>query len=146
MTAWFNLLSEPSKEFLKHLVQIAGISTPVVSGDKYGYCLETVDDLNEDGYDEILICSIDYEQSSDTGKVELFFGNDVGQTWIKMNSPDQILQGSNFGQSISADGDLNGDGLADLVIGNTGTLVDSSGFSSVEIRYGTITGFNNQSR
>ena len=124
------------------LVQIAGISTPVVSGDKYGYCLETVDDLNEDGYDEILICSIDYEQSSDTGKVELFFGNDVGQTWIKMNSPDQILQGSNFGQSISADGDLNGDGLADLVIGNTGTLVDSSGFSSVEIRYGTITGFN----
>ena len=124
------------------LVQIAGISTPVVSGDKYGYCLETVDDLNEDGYDEILICSIDYEQSSDTGKVELFFGNDVGQTWVKMNSPDQILQGSNFGQSISADGDLNGDGLADLVIGNTGTLVDSSGFSSVEIRYGTITGFN----
>ena len=76
------------------LVQIAGISTPVVSGDKYGYCLETVDDLNVDGYDEILICSIDYEQSSDTGKVELFFGNDVGQTWIKMNSPDQILQGS----------------------------------------------------
>ena len=124
------------------LVQIAGISTPVVSGDKYGYCLETVDDLNEDGYDEILICSIDYDQSSDTGKVELFFGNDVGQTWVKMNSPDQILQGSNFGQSISADGDLNGDGLADLVIGNTGTLVDSSGFSSVEIRYGTITGFN----
>ena len=127
------------------LVQIAGISTPVVSGDKYGYCLETVDDLNEDGYDEILICSIDYEQSSDTGKVELFFGNDVDQTWVKMNSPNQILQGSNFGQSISADGDLNGDGLADLVIGNTGTLVDSSGFSSVEIRYGTITGFNNQS-
>ena len=98
--------------------------------------------MDEDGYDEILICSIDYEQSSDTGKVELFFGNDVGQTWIKMNSPDQILQGSNFGQSISADGDLNGDGLADLVIGNTGNLVDSSGFSSVEIRYGTITGFN----
>ena len=59
------------------LVQIAGISTPVVSGDKYGYCLETVDDLNEDVYDEISICSIDYEQSSDTGKVELFFGNDV---------------------------------------------------------------------
>ena len=87
--------------------------------DKYGYCLETVDDLNEDGYDEILICSIDYEQSSDTGKVELFFGNDVDQTWVKMNSPNQILQGSNFWSSISADGDLNGDGLADLVIGNT---------------------------
>ena len=124
------------------LIQAAGISTPDVSGDKYGHCLETVDDMNGDGYDEILICSIDYEQSSDTGKVELFFGNDVGQTWVKMNSPNQMLQGSNFGQSISADGDLNGDGLSDLVIGNTGTLDDSSGFSSVEVRYGTSTGFN----
>ena len=124
------------------LVQTAGISNPVVPGDKYGYCLETVNDLNVDGYDEILICSIDYDQSSDSGKVELFFGNDVGQTWVKMNSPNQMLEGSNFGQSISADGDLNGDGLDDLVIGNTGTFVDSSGYSSVEIRYGTSTGFN----
>ena len=124
------------------LEQVAGISNPVAQGDKYGYCLETVDDLNMDGYDEILICSIDYQQSSDTGKVELFFGNAVSNTWVKMNSPDQLLQGSNFGHSVSADGDLNGDGLKDLVIGNTGTLIDSSGFSSVEIRYGTSSGFN----
>ena len=65
---------------------------------------------------------IDYELSSDTGKVELFFGGSSDGTWTKMGSPNQMLQGSNFGQSISADGDLNGDGLNDLVIGNTGTL------------------------
>ena len=124
------------------LIQIAGISTPSASGDKYGFCMETVDDLNSDSYDEILICSIDYEQSSDTGKVDLFSGGEVGQTWVKMSSPNQLLQGSNFGQSISADGDLNGDGLIDVVIGNTGTLDDNSGYSSVEVRYGTSTGFN----
>ena len=28
-----------------------------------------------------------------------------------------------------------------LVIGNTGDLIDSSGFSSVEVRYGSATGF-----
>ncbi|MED5308140.1 MAG: integrin alpha, partial [Candidatus Thermoplasmatota archaeon] len=121
--------------------EIGGISLPTFSGDKFGYCLETVDDLNSDGYDEILVCSIDYELSSDTGKVELFSGGSSDGTWTKMDSPNQMLQGSNFGQSISADGDLNGDGLNDLVIGNTGTLQDSSGYSSVEVRYGSSTGF-----
>jgi hypothetical protein len=58
-----------------------------------------------------------------------------------MNSPNQIIQGFNFGRSISADGDLNGDGFVDLVIGNTGNLIDSSGYSSVELRYGNSMGF-----
>ena len=123
------------------LEEIGGISLPIVSGDKFGYCLETVDDLDSDGHDEILVCSIDYQASGDTGKVELFFGGGSDESWTKMGSPDQMLQGINFGQSISADGDLNGDGLNDLVIGNTGTLQDSSGYSSVEVRYGSNTGF-----
>ena len=123
------------------LAAISGVSNPLTSGEKYGYCLETVEDLDLDSRDELLVCSIDYQQGSDTGKVELFFGSGAEDTWVKRDSPNQMLQGSNFGQSISADGDLNGDGLVDLVIGNTGDLVDSSGFSSVEIRYGTSSGF-----
>ena len=123
------------------LAVVSGVSNPVTSGDQYGYCLETVDDLNSDNYDEVLVCSIDYQQGSDTGKVDLFYGSDTDTTWVKMGSPNQMLQGSNFGQSISADGDLNGDGFPDLVIGNTGDLIDSSGFSSVEVRYGSATGF-----
>ena len=72
--------------------------------------------MDSDGHDEILVCSIDYQASGDTGKVELFFGGGSDESWTKMGSPDQMLQGINFGQSISADGDLNGDGLNDLLL------------------------------
>ena len=68
MTDWYNLPSALKMVSLLTLEEVAGISNPVAQGDKYGYCLETVDDLNMDGYDELLICSIDYQQSSDTGK------------------------------------------------------------------------------
>ena len=121
--------------FSDPLASVSGVSQAQAVGEKYGYCVESVSDLNSDGNDELLVCSIDYEQGSDTGKIELFFGGDSGSVWSTADSPNQMLQGSNFGQSISAGGDLNGDGLADLVIGNTGDLTDSSGFSSVEIRY-----------
>lgn len=123
------------------LSSVSGVSVIPAAGEKFGYCLAAVDDLNSDGKDELLICSIDYEQGSDTGRIELFSGGDSSGIWSKMDSPNQMLQGSNFGQSVSADGDLNGDGLADLVIGNTGDLSDSSGFSSVEVRYGSPTGY-----
>ena len=135
-----------SSGFSDSLTVVSGVSNPDASGDQFGYCLETVDDLDADNDDEVLICSIDYQQGSDTGKVELFYGSDKDGIWVKMGSPNQMLQGSNFGQSISADGDLNGDGFADLVIGNTGDLIDSSGFSSVEVRYGSATGFATKPR
>lgn len=123
------------------LSTIPGVSLPSSDGASYGSCLESVQDLNLDNKDELLICSIDYDSQGDTGLVELFFGDMITSTWVKMNSPNQLLQGSNFGRSVSADGDLNGDGFVDLVIGNTGDLIDSSGYSSVEVRYGTEMGF-----
>lgn len=123
------------------LLTIPGVSVPSSNGASYGSCLESVEDLNSDNKDELLICSIDYDLQGDTGLVELFFGNIIATTWVKMNSPNQITSGSNFGRSISADGDLNGDGFVDLVIGNTGDLTDSSGYSSVELRYGNSMGF-----
>ena len=126
----------------ENLAMVSGISNPATTGESYGSCLEYVEDLNSDGYDDIIVCSIDHDSNGDNGLVELFFGGSHSNTWVKMDSPNQLLQGSNYGQSVSADGDLNGDGFVDLVIGNTGDLQDSSGFSSVEIRYGSATGFD----
>ena len=121
--------------------QVQGLSSPQVSGERYGINLEPVDDLNSDGFDELLICSKP-TQGGDTGKISLYAGGMKDTNWVLMSSPDQLLLGSNFGQSISASGDVNGDGIADLVIGNTGNLQQNTGYSSVEVRYGSTNGYS----
>ena len=61
MTMDFEFIFGSSDVFSLVLEQVQGLSSPQVSGERYGINLEPVDDLNEDGYDEFLICSIDYD-------------------------------------------------------------------------------------
>ena len=118
-----------------------GLTPSVGQGDEFGSCLEPILDLSGDGKDELIVCSYGYSSGSDNGLVQLFSGDTNFAPWALMNSPEQSLQGGIFGRSVSADGDINGDGFNDLVIGNTNTLESNTGYASVEIFFGGVDGF-----
>ena len=120
---------------------IDGVSTPSDSGQEYGLSIDTVDDLDGDGIDELLILSLG---DNGFGELNLFHGSAQNDSWGTLQSPSSTTQGAFFGRSISTLGDVNGDGFNDLVVGKTGSFESTSGYSAVEIFYGNANGFSIQ--
>lgn len=83
----------------------------------YGQWLAVLGDINGDGFDDAAASAFD--QSAGAGVVSIHLGSPTGLP----AEPSMILQapdgesGDGFGFSIADVGDLDGDGLADLVVG-----------------------------
>lgn len=104
-------------------------------------------DLNNDGYDDIVMGSPSYDGSVDNaGRVQLIAGHPgslttadytAATTWY---APDN--SGTTFGHSVGYAGDVNADGYADLLISQTGNneRVDYGG--KVYLVYGSADVFN----
>ena len=98
--------------------------------DKFGYSVSNVGDINGDGFDDLVIgapgSSNMYGYNNAGKSYVVFGGSDVGSSGAVLLS---LLDGSNgfkisgvdsfdgFGRSVSSAGDINGDGIDDLVIG-----------------------------
>ncbi|MFB2935938.1 lectin-like protein [Aerosakkonemataceae cyanobacterium BLCC-F154] len=110
---------------------INGIS----EGDRSGYSVSGAGDINGDGIDDLII-------GADSGRSYVVFGQQEGFSptfeLSQLNGNNGfILNGINpgdlFGISVSSAGDINGDGIDDLIIGASGADPngDSSGQSYV---------------
>ncbi|MDD3006900.1 MAG: VCBS repeat-containing protein [Candidatus Pacebacteria bacterium] len=127
----------------------SGVSTTpawsYISGVAYshlGHSASAAGDVNDDGYDDIIVAADGWGNYS--GRLYLFFGSINGLS----AQPDWTYEGTqanqNLGQSVSNAGDINGDGFDDIVAGahyytETGLSHQGKAF----VFYGNVYGFSN---
>jgi len=87
------------------------------AGEHFGCSISTAGDVNNDGYDDIIIGA--YFYNGFTGRVCIFYGGLNMNTVADITITGEAL-GNFFGESVSAAGDVNGDGYADVVVGASG--------------------------
>lgn len=99
--------------------------TPILTSDtQLGYAVSTGGDLNGDGFDDVVFGAP--EGSDATGLSFVLAGQSKNQAfnqkYVLSREADLVLGGSStfarLGKTLSSSGDLNGDGLADLVLGS----------------------------
>lgn len=84
---------------------------PTTPNTRVGEAVEAAGDINEDGYDDVYISS---RMGSSAGRIEIFLGSATG-----LSNDRQLLAEGNsserLGMRVASDGDVNGDGLSDMV-------------------------------
>ncbi len=88
----------------------------------FGYSVATAGDVNSDGYDDVLVGAIRWDDSyySDQGRAYLYYGSGAGLS----TSPNWTAAGDQgyayYGVSLETAGDVNADGYADVIVGARG--------------------------
>jgi hypothetical protein len=104
--------------------------TGVGLGDRAGTAVSTVGDVNDDGIDDFIVGASGADPASgiDAGQSYVIFGKAGGLSDIDLASLTASqgfkisggAAGDSAGNSVSDAGDVNGDGIADLIVGAVG--------------------------
>lgn len=90
-------------------------------GARYGNAVAGAGDVNGDGYADVVIGAYLYDNGQiDEGVVRVYHGTEAGPSTNYAWQAESNQGGANLGTSVSAAGDMNGDGFGDVVVGAFG--------------------------
>ncbi|MFF4398182.1 FG-GAP and VCBS repeat-containing protein [Streptomyces sp. NPDC001480] len=111
----------------------AGVPGTAEAGDKFGMALAYAD-FNGDGYDDLAVGSPQEKVGTDTGggALAILWGSANGLTGKSVDVPDPATGSHDYWGKNLAAGDFDGDGKADLAVGNSSNTiyVYKGGFSN----------------
>jgi hypothetical protein len=116
-----------------------GVITGTSSSDRIGSQLASGEDVNADGYEDLLVTA----EAPGSGAAWLFLGgpSGLGASSLSPTSADQTWAGGTGSSSLgsgAALGDISGDGLADVIVGDSRHSTTSSE-GAVFARFGALT-------
>jgi hypothetical protein len=119
--------------------------------DQFGWSVGPAGDLNGDGIDDVVIGAVGADSNGDySGRAYVIFGSDSGFTHpfelANLNSKNGfIINGESAsdqaGASVGVAGDVNGDGLDDLLIGAFGASPNGDDSGRTYVLFGSQTPF-----
>jgi hypothetical protein len=84
----------------------------------FGIKLGPAGDINNDGYNDVLISALYYDNDQvDEGRIYLYTGSAAGLSLTANWITESNQQDARFGSWVGTAGDVNGDGYADVIIG-----------------------------
>jgi hypothetical protein len=88
-------------------------------GAEYGWSVATAGDLNGDGFADAIIGMPKWYSSFDSveGAVVFMFGSASSSVWLGGGFTFGVQDGARFGHCVATAGDVNGDGLSDILVG-----------------------------
>ncbi|MFI5170965.1 MAG: FG-GAP-like repeat-containing protein [Chitinophagales bacterium] len=109
----------------------------------FGYSVSGAGDINNDGYDDIIIGAHKYSDGIiNSGKVFIYHGSATGIN----ATPTLIMSGVQanelYGISVSSAGDINGDGYGDIIVGADNYTNGQDYEGQIYIYHGTAGGLN----
>lgn len=85
---------------------------------EYGQSVASAGDVNQDGFDDVLVGAPWYSQGEiHEGRELLYYGSPTGLLPSPIYTTESNQEDANLGYSVASAGDVNGDGIADIIVG-----------------------------